>query len=385
MGPVWRNEKPDLGRYRQFFQCDADTVGTASVAADSEMIILVADILSSLGMKRSDYCIKINNRKILDGILAVAGIIDESGMESRPGIRGTVFRSMDKFERLGLQGVRQLLGEGRLDESGDFTKGAGLSSEQADTLVEFLGLSNEDGKGLLDHLRTIVGATAVGSEGVFELHKIMEVAASRKDYADNVVIDTSIIRGLDYYTGPVLEVELTFEIKDNKGRSRRFGSVAGGGRYDDLVKRFTGQTLPATGMSIGVDRLLSAIEAKSSKTHDQKTSGPVLITVMDPHRMEDYFRMASRLREAGIRSEVFLGTTRNIGKQLKYADTRNCPIAIIQGEDEKARGVVQLKDLHKGAELAKTATKEEWRSRDWQIEINEGELVNRLRTQVNSD
>ena len=185
------------------------------------------------------------------------------------------------------------------------------------------------------------------------------------------------MRGLGYYTGPVFEAELTFEISDEKGRKRNFGSVAGGGRYDDLVKRFTGQEVPATGVSIGVDRLLAALEAKGrlDATHE----GPVVVTVMDRDRMADYQSMVAELRSAGIRAEVYLGNPKNFGNQLKYADRRNSPVAVIEGGDEKDRGVVQIKDLILGAKLAQDATLEEWKDRPSQYEVPRDELVTKVR------
>ena len=375
IGPVWRNEKPGPGRFRQFYQCDADTVGSGNIASDAELILLTSEILHALNIRYQDFLIKINNRKILDGVLEVAGVLNKNGLESRVGIRGMVFRAIDKLDRLGLSGVRSLLGKGREDESGDFTKGAELTKDQIDIIVEFLTIDSGSNQSVIMKLREMTASTDSGTEGVFELHQIMELVQTNPSFADNINIDTSIVRGLDYYTGPVMEVELNYEIKDSKGRIKRFGSVAGGGRYDDLIKRFTGQTIPSTGVSIGLDRLLSALELEDKNCIQNEVSGPILITVMDPHRMKDYFEISNRLRAEGFRSEVFLGTTRNIGKQLKYGDLRKCPLVIIQGEDEKERGILQLKDLQKGSEISKTASLEEWRSRDWQIEINQMDLI----------
>ena len=377
MGPVWRNEKPGPGRFRQFYQCDADTVGSNSVAADAEMAVMTSEILETLGIGTDDYVIKINNRKILDGILVVAGILEEGAIDSASTTRGAIFRAMDKLDRLGPKGVRLLLGEGRLDESGDFTKGAGLANDQIDPIIHFLELGALPNEEILNSLRELVAETDIGSEGVYELNEILDCIHSQCNKTANFVIDTSVVRGLDYYTGPVLETELTFEVLDKKGRPRRFGSVAGGGRYDDLVKRFTGQRVPATGVSIGVDRLIAALEADKSKL--ARAHGPVLVTVMDRHRMVDYQGIVAELRKEGIRSEVFLGNARNFGKQLKYADNRNCPLAIIQGEEERNRGVVLIKDLEVGSIVAETASKEEWKSRDWQVEVKVDGLVEKIK------
>jgi len=273
--------------------------------------------------------------------------------------------------------VRALLGEGRRDESGDFTKGAGLAGEQADIVLGFVSARRDSGTATLARLRDLVGASATGREGVEELAEIESLLSAAGYGPDRIVIDPSVVRGLGYYTGPVYEAELTFEIFDEKGRRRQFGSVAGGGRYDDLVKRFTGQAVPATGISIGVDRLLAALREKGRI--GARETGPVVVTVMDRDRMADYQAMVAELRSAGIRAEVYLGNPKNFGNQLKYADRRSSPAAVIEGADEKARGVVQIKDLVLGAQIAESATLEEWKERPSQIEVPRSELVAALR------
>ena len=369
MGPVWRNEKPGPGRFRQFYQCDADTVGAASVAADAEICGMLADALEAVGIERGDYIVRINNRKVLNGVLEVAGLSGDDKEEAR----GIVLRAIDKLDRLGEGGVRALLGAGRKDESGDFTQGAGLAEAQADVIMGFMAARRDSAAETVARLSELVAGSQIGQEGVGELETIGSLLAAQGYGPDRIVIDPSVVRGLGYYTGPVYEAELTFEILDEKGRPRQFGSVAGGGRYDDLVKRFTGQEVPATGVSIGVDRLLAALRAKGRLSGE--TQGPVIVTVMDRDRMADYQRMAGILRAAGIRAEVYLGNPKNFGNQLKYADKRQSPIAIIQGEDEAARGVVQIKDLILGAKLAGEATLEEWKSQPAQIEVALDDLV----------
>jgi len=369
MGPVWRNEKPGPGRFRQFYQCDADTVGAASVAADAEICGMLADALEAVGIERGDYIVRINNRKVLNGVLEVAGLSGDDKEEAR----GIVLRAIDKLDRLGEGGVRALLGAGRKDESGDFTQGAGLAEGQADVIMGFMDARRDSAAATVARLSELVAGSQIGQEGVGELEQIAELLSAQGYGPDRVVIDPSVVRGLGYYTGPVYEAELTFEILDEKGRPRQFGSVAGGGRYDDLVKRFTGQEVPATGVSIGVDRLLAALRAKGRLSGENQ--GPVIVTVMDRDRMADYQRMAATLRAAGIRAEVYLGNPKNFGNQLKYADKRGSPVAIIQGEDEAARGVIQIKDLILGAKLAGEATLEEWKSQPAQIEVALDDLV----------
>ena len=377
MGPVWRNEKPGPGRFRQFYQCDADTVGSGSVAADAEICAMLADALEEVGIPRGEYIVRVNNRKVLNGVMEVAGILDPSDPERFANERGIVLRAIDKFDKFGDAGVRALIGKGRMDESGDYTKGAGLSDAQADIVLGFMAAKRASGTDTVAHLRDLVQGSAIGSDGVQELETIAELLAAQGYGPDRITIDPSVVRGLGYYTGPVFEAELTFEILDEKGRPRQFGSVAGGGRYDDLVKRFTGQSVPATGVSIGVDRLLAALRAKGRMQAD--TRGPVVVTVMDRDRMADYQAMATELRQAGIRAEVYLGNPKNFGNQLKYADKRNSPAAVIQGTDEAQRGVVQIKDLYLGAKIAAEASHEEWKSQPAQTEVPRDALVSEVK------
>jgi histidyl-tRNA synthetase len=373
MGPVWRNEKPGPGRFRQFYQCDADTVGASSVAADAEICAMLSDTLEVVGIPRGDYVVRVNNRKVLNGVMDVAGLLGDD----KEAERGIVLRAIDKLDRLGEDGVRALLGEGRKDGSGDFTKGAGLGNEQAEIVMGFMDAKRANGPATVARLRELVTGSQVGADGVNELETIAELLDAGGYNADRIEIDPSVVRGLGYYTGPVFEAELTFEVTDEKGRPRNFGSVAGGGRYDDLVKRFTGQEVPATGVSIGVDRLLAALHAKGRL--DKSMDGPVVVTVMDRARMADYQGMVAELRNAGIRAEVYLGNPKNFGNQLKYADKRNSPAAVIAGGDEFDAGMVQVKDLILGAEIAKNATLEEWKDRPSQYEVPRDQLVAKLR------
>ncbi|EEB84585.1 histidine--tRNA ligase [Roseobacter sp. GAI101] len=377
MGPVWRNEKPGPGRFRQFYQCDADTVGAPSVAADAEICAMLADCLEEVGIERGDYIVRVNNRKVLNGVMEVAGVLDPTDPDKFASERGIVLRAIDKLDRLGLDGVRALLGAGRKDDSGDFTDGAGLTDAQADVVMGFMQAKRDTGAETVARLRELVAGSSTGVQGVDELETIADLMAAGGYGPDRVEIDPSVVRGLGYYTGPVFEAELTFEIKDEKGRVRNFGSVAGGGRYDDLVKRFTGQEVPATGVSIGVDRLLAALHAKGRLTGD--AIGPVVVTVMDKARMADYQAMVAELRQAGIRAEVYLGNPKNFGNQLKYADRRNSPVAVIAGGDEFDNGMVQIKDLILGAKIAENATLEEWKDRPSQYEVPRADLVAKVR------
>jgi histidyl-tRNA synthetase len=376
-GWVFRNEKPGPGRFRQFMQFDADTVGAPTMAADAEMCMLAADTMEALGIPRGSYVVKVNNRKVLDGIMDSIGI----GGDENAGKRLIVLRAIDKLDRLGPDGVRQLLGPGRKDDSGDFTKGAGLDEKAADTVLGFLSTSVDNDSETFDRLEALVSGSNQGLDGVNELRAIVELINAAGYDNGRVRIDTSVVRGLEYYTGPVYECELTFEVQDEKGRPIRFGSVGGGGRYDGLVSRFSGQPAPATGFSIGVSRLQAALTALG-KISSKPEPGPVVVTVFDRDRVADYQRMVSALRSAGIRAELYLGNPKNIGNQLKYADKRNAPCVVIQGGDEKASAQVLIKDLIVGAEIAgMSKERDEYlkKQAEAQFAVPEAQLVEAVR------
>ena len=350
-GPVFRNEKPGPGRFRQFLQFDADTVGSGSVAADAEICVMAADTLERLGIGRGDYVVKVNNRKVLDGVMEAIGL----GGAEQAGKRLIVLRAIDKLDRLGPAGVEALLGPGRRDESGDFTKGAGLGPDAIRRVVGFTAARGEDAAATIRNLSEAVAGSVRGQEGVGELRDIAALVAAA-GYDTRVVIDPSVVRGLEYYTGPVFEAELTFTVKGEDGQPIRFGSVGGGGRYDGLVARFRGEPVPATGFSVGVSRLVAALRAVDSPLLGQaKPRGPVVVLVLDRAEMDRYQALVTSLRRAGIRSELYLGSA-GMNAQLKYADKRNAACAVIQGSNERdAEGgpVVMIRDLVLGAELAK--------------------------------
>lgn len=376
-GYVFRNEKPGPGRFRQFMQFDADTVGAPSVAADAEICMMAADTLEAVGIQRGNYVIKINNRKVLDGVLEAIGL----GGAENAGRRLTVLRAIDKLDKIGPAGVRDLLGAGRWEnpeaKSGDFTKGAGLESAAIDRVIAFV----EAGTGTagLAKLDAVVGESEAGKAGLAELREIAALVAAAGYDDGRIVIDPSVVRGLEYYTGPVYEAELTFEVKDEKGRPVRFGSVAGGGRYDGLVARFRGEPVPATGFSIGVSRLLHAL-AHLGKMETLAEIGPVVVLVMDRDRAADYMAMVAKLRANGIRAEMYLGGS-GMKAQMKYADKRNAPAVIIQGSNEKDAGEVQIKDLVEGARIAADiADHAEYRAaRPAQFSVKEEEMVEAIR------
>jgi histidyl-tRNA synthetase len=341
-GLVYRNEKPGPGRYREFTQFDADTVGSASPAADAELLMMVCDALEALGLKRGEYIVKINSRGILDGVLDAVGLPPEERER-----RGIVMRAIDKLDRLGVGGVRALLGEGRKDESGDFTKGARLSDDAAAKILRFLDIGNFGGD-FREVLLGLVGDNAKANVAIDQLGEIVLLCSQNGYDPDQIAPDTSIIRGLDYYTGPVFEAQLTFKVKNEDGQEVVFGSVAGGGRYDDLVARFTGQQVPATGISIGVSRLLAALTSRGL-VGDVKP----LVIVLGMGDTVSSFRIAKELRDAGIRAEAYVGT-KKVPDQLKYADKRGAALVVMEGDDERAKGEVTIKDLKLGAELSKS-------------------------------
>ncbi len=397
-GHVFRNEKPGPGRFRQFMQFDADTVGSASPAADAEMCMMAADTLEALGVKRGDYVIKVNNRKVLDGVLDAIGL----GGEENAGRRLTVLRAIDKLDRLGPQGVRLLLGAGRKDDSGDFTKGAMLSPDAIEALAPLLNAKREEGSALVaiatetrdnfefgerryaDIQRSNLSSAdaaridtfgqenslalgyieacfrKIGSDvtysvssdqGIKELEEIAKLTHAA-GYDDRIRIDPSVVRGLEYYTGPVFEAELTFGVEDENGNPVRFGSIGGGGRYDGLVARFRGEPVPATGFSIGVSRLYAALKMIGSPiVLGNAQRGPVVVLVLDRDEMPRYQKFVSALRAEKIAAELYLGSS-GMNAQLKYADRRGAICAIIQGSNERAKAEIAIRDLVLGADLA---------------------------------
>jgi len=406
-GWVFRNEKPGPGRFRQFMQFDADSVGAPGPSADAEMCMMMADTMEALGIKRGKYVVRVNNRKVLDGVMEAIGL----GGDENAGKRLTVLRALDKFDKFGVDGVELLLGEGRKDESGDFTKGAKLTSAAIDELVAIFLAPELDDKieslagvpaeqaALLDDILSSGGEVQFDEKisialvtlaqsrfntnisyrnGLTELLTIAKLVWNSGYQTDRIRVDPSVVRGLEYYTGPVYECELTFPVTNEKGEEVVFGSVAGGGRYDGLVKRFTGQDVPATGFSIGVSRLMTALK-NLGKLDTNVLPGPVLVTVMDrdAESLARYQKMTQELRAEGIRAEMYQGNPRQFGKQLQYADRRGSPCVVIAGEDEFSNGQVTIKDLVEGARMSEhISDNEEWRSgRPAQMTVARDQLV----------
>ncbi len=381
-GWVFRNEKPGPGRFRQFMQFDADSIGAPGVQADAEMCMMMADTMEALGIARGDYVIRVNNRKVLDGVMEAIGVTEE-------GQKLTVLRAIDKLDKFGEEGVMLLLGKGRWDGGsegeGDFTPGAGLDEGQIARLLNLTGW-NEPGSGskgiysgiTIDNLRRAFEESAIVAQACDELDIIYDMKEAAGYDDTRIVVDPSVVRGLEYYTGMVYEAELTFPVTNEKGQEVVFGSVGGGGRYDGLIKRFTGQDVPGTGFSIGVSRLMTALK-NLGKLEGTDIAAPVLVTVMDgdTENLGRYQKMTQDLREAGIRAEMYQGNWKKFGNQLRYADRRGCPIAVIQGSDEREAGKLQIKDLIEGRrQAAAIASNEEWREqRPGQFEIDEADVV----------
>ena len=373
VGPVWRNEKPGPGRFRQFTQFDADTVGASSVAADAELCMLAADTLEALGVPRGQYVVKVSSRKLLDGFRDTIGL-------SSPNQYArwlTVMRALDKVDRLGIDGVGALLGPGRKDESGDFTKGAELDRASIVTLTSIFE-PVDDPSEKIAQLDIRLRDSQVGQEGRAEIEVMWSLFAAA-GYDDRIRIDPSVVRGLEYYTGPVFEAELTTPIKDERGVPIRLGSVVSGGRYDGLVERFTGEKVPATGLSIGVSRLLYGLKTLG-KLPAESVQGPVVVLVLDRDRIADYQKMAQALRNVGIRAELYLGES-GMKAQMKYADKRGSPCVVIQGGDEKGRGEVQIKDLILGATLTSIKDRDEYlkKQAEAQFAVPEADMVKAVR------
>lgn len=371
-GYVFRNEKAGPGRFRQFLQCDADVVAAPTITTDAELCMMAADIMQEVGLRAGQYVVRVNNRKLLEAVLQLAGLQGSSHAHTRL----QVLRAIDKLDKFGIEGVALLLGKGRLDESGDFTKGAGLDEDAQERILAFVQAGREHTKDTLEALREIVNNCPIGLEGVMELEQMWQLI-TKSGYEDSIKIDPSVVRGLSYYTGPVFEVELLFDVKNKKGQNVVFGSVGGGGRYDGLVSLFREEPVACSGLSIGISRLLTALDSLQQYP-EQEGTGPVLILVMDKdtQALSRYQAMAQLLRQSGIAAEVYAGSA-GIKAQMKYADRRFSPCVIIQGERERVDNKVQIKDLIEGKKIAQDIEDNtQWRMNNpSQVTIEEKDLL----------
>ncbi len=375
-GPVWRNEKPGPGRFREFMQCDADTVGASGIHADAEMVAMAAEAMRAVGAGAGEFAIRVNTRRLLNGVLQEAGAHTSQA-------RLTVLRALDKLDKFGIEGVALLLGEGRMDTSGDFTKGAGLDATQIKSVLGFAEAGRATRADTIEALGKAAGGTEEGRAGLAELEGMDVALAALGVPASDVKFDPSIVRGLEYYTGPVFEAELLKETLDENGRKVQIGSVGGGGRYDDLVARFTGEAVPATGFSVGISRLAAAFAISGDI---EALDGPVIVLNFDKNNPSVALEIATDLRKSGIRAEAYMGAS-GMRPQMKYADRRGAPAVVMAGEDELAKGTVTIKDLKVGAAKAKAIkSNEEWReSRPGQVEVPRAEMIATVRGIVEAD
>lgn len=369
-GPVWRNEKPGPGRFREFWQCDADTVGAPGFHADAEMIAMGAEALRAVGMETGEFVIRVNTRRLLNGVLESVGAASAD-------TRLAILRALDKLDRLGASGVADLLGKGRLDDSGDFTKGAGLGDAEVKAVLAFAEAGAKTRAETLANLSKAAGNSEEGKAGLAELEAIAVALEALGAPEGDVVIDPSVVRGLEYYTGPVYEAELLREVTGDDGKTYRIGSIGGGGRYDDLVARFTGETVPATGFSVGISRLASALAIMGETV---KLDGPVVVLNLDKDSPAVALEIATMLRRAGLRAEAYMGGSGMKG-QMKYADRRGAPAVVMVGSNEIEAGTVTIKDLEMGALKAKAIqSNEAYReARPGQIEVPRAEMVEAVR------
>jgi histidyl-tRNA synthetase len=362
VSPVWRADKPGPGRFREFTQFDLDSVGVESEIADTEIIAGMCDTLTALQV--GGFQVRFSSRSILNLLLSFAGIPLDRAVD--------VFRVLDKLDKVGMQKIRLELTEGYVDSSGDPIRGLGLENSQVDKIERFLAIRSEDRREVVAQLRETFAGVERAEEELSQVERISNHLYALGYGDDQVSLDLSIARGLAYYTGPVFEAVLL--------DAPQFGSVFGGGRYDDLVMRFLGERVPATGASMGVDRLLAAL-VHLGKAGRQKSTAKVLVARMDPALEGECLGMVFELRRAGIPAELYLGTAKGPGKQLKYADQMGVPLAMLYGSSEKERGIVTLKDMEVGRRKAETlARREEWlEERPGQREVPRAELVAAVR------
>lgn len=315
---VWRGENTQAGRYREFMQCDFDTIGTRSTAADAETVLVAHELLRSIGFER--FTIHVNNRMVLNGLLASLGLAERTT---------EILRAIDKLAKIGPDRVVE-----------EMTQTAGASHEQASRVVQLVRLTGGN-EAILAQLRPLLGNSPLGEEGLERLTELLSAVRAGGVPDHRIKLDVSIARGLDYYTGTVLETILD-EVPD-------IGSVCSGGRYDNLAELYTKQQLPGIGASLGLDRLLAAME-KLGMLPETQTPAQVLLAYFDPARLGDYFQLAGALRAAGVCVEVFPEPAK-LGKQLQYADRKKIRLAVIAGEREFAAGECQVKNLSTGESI----------------------------------
>ncbi len=372
-GPVFRYEaKLDPGRFREFWQLDFDSVGSADMGVDAEVCMVLSDALEAIGLPRGSFKVKVNNRKIFKGYLSNLGITNEESEQA-------VLRIMDKVDKIGKEGMVLELGRGRKDKSGAEIKGLGLDESLVSKIVGYLDDFSHDAsrKDVIASLQSLSGGNAVLDEGIAELSEIDGMLSGLGFDEERVAFSPALVRGMSYYTGPIFEVESSLTFKDDKGNERRVGAICGGGRYDGLVERLLGAKVPATGASIGVDRLAELLTLTGLIPQSQQ--GPVLIISFDNSLKSEYMKIASELRAEGISSEIYFGLQKGLKKQMAYGDKKNSPLVVIIGSDEHAKGVATLRDMRMGAAAsADAASKEEWKHKA-QIEVPRAQIAEKVK------
>ena len=348
-GDVFRQEKADSARFRSFTQFDSDIIGDANEAqVDAEICNIIADSFLNCGLNKNQFTINVSNKKILQGLLAELKVEEQKKYK--------VLKSIDKLDRIGPDGVGELLKQGRKDKSGAFTKGCELSNDQVSEILSFLNLKK------IKEIKTNL-KNPLSVEGVQELEELLEVISYGKNI-DLVKVDVTKIRGLSYYSSFLVETNLNFKAKNVKGKEIEIGSCASGGRYNNLIARFKGADYKGSGMSIGIDRLLYALN--QLEDINVYTKQPVLVCVLDQKYIQQYYNILNELRTSGIQSEIFLDKNKNLKKQLQYADRKNIELAIIGGENEFNDNKLVIKKL--------TSSKE-----NDQIIINRNDLINEIK------
>jgi len=358
IAPAWRADKPDPGRFREFLQFDIDIVGTSLMASDAEIITVMAETMQALDL--SNFRIRYSNRRILNGLAEFIGLDDETSQN--------MFRILDKLDKQGQEAIIAELGAGRVDKSGDEIKGLNLRPEQIAKIEKFLDIPKGDFDDTYNKVYELLNGYEISRQGLEEIREINEYLLATGVAPDFCIFDLTIVRGLGYYTGPIFETNLT-DLPE-------YGSVFAGGRYDNLVGRFTGQQAPGTGASMGVDRLLAALK-KLELIQSKKSASHIIVASMDRDRITDYFQMASELREHGWNVEVFLGNNRRIPKQLQYADRLDIPVAVICGSDEFDKGEVTIKNLEAGRKVSDDVEdREEWlKAEGFQVTVPRSEMI----------
>lgn len=316
--PVWRADKPQKGRYREFYQCDADIIGSDSVMADAEIILIINEIMTKLKFKK--FVIKINNRKILNGLIEYCGIPDEKAEN--------VFISLDKLDKIGIEGVITEL------------KNRSIEDKQIQKLLSLLRI-NGNNKTILQKISKELENSKSGIEGANELKELLYFLELFNVPEKNIEIDLSLARGLEYYTGIIYESTV---------REPRIGSLTGGGRYDKLIGIFSGKDIPATGTSIGIERIIDVM-SELNMLPEIKNDTKVLVTIFSSEYLKKSIDTVSKIREAGIKTELYIDYNQKIKKQFKYANNNNIPFVIVLGPEEVKLEHIALKNMSSGEQM----------------------------------